>query len=234
MFSIKMKFSHNQIMFLGIAAGLSFGLLLWMVFAYAPLERVMGAVQKVFYIHVASLWVGMLGFLAAAITSVLYLKTSAENYDRMSVAAIEISLVFFLLGIISGAIWARPVWNTWWTWDPRLTSAAVLELVYCAYFILRQSIDSIELRARYSAIYAILGFISVPMTFLSIRIMRTIHPVLIVPSEGGGLNITPPMMHTLWIAIISFSLLFAILYILRIRLASIQAECELLKAKLYG
>ncbi len=216
-----------------IASIVSVLIFLGMILVYAPLEKVMGAVQKVFYIHVAVLWVGMLGFFAAAITSILYIRTYKERFDKMSVAAIEISLVFFLLGIISGSIWAKPVWNTWWTWDPRLTSAAILVLVYFAYFILRQSIEDLDLRARYSAIYALLGFVSVPLTFFSIRFMRTIHPVLIAPNEGGGLNIVPPMAHTLIVGIIAFSLLFLCLYLQRIRLAYLREECEILKARLY-
>ena len=232
-FFIDFRLSPRILQFVTIAAIVSIVILLWMIFAYAPLEKVMGSVQKIFYIHVAVLWVGMLGFFAAAVTSILYLKTYKERFDKMSVAAIEISTVFFLLGIISGSVWAKPVWNTWWTWDPRLTSAAILELIYFAYFILRQSIENVDLRARYSAIYALLGFVSVPLTFFSIRFMRTIHPVLIAPNEGGTLNIIPPMAHTLLFGIIAFSLLFLCLYLQRIRLAYLREECEVLKVKLY-
>lgn len=141
----------------------------FMVFSYAPLERTMGLVQKVFYFHVATAWVGMLGFLVAAVVGVLYLIRGERKYDVAGLAAVEISLVFFFIAIVSGSIWARPVWNTWWTWDPRLTTATVVELIYAAYLMLRQGIEDPDRRARFGAVYAVLGFISVPLTFISIR-----------------------------------------------------------------
>ena len=112
----------------------------WMVFFYAPLEAVMGQVQKVFYFHVATAWVGMLGFMAAGSAGIAYLRTHNLKWDIVEVAAVEISLVFFFIAIILGSIWARPIWNTWWTWDPRLTTAATVALVYSAYLLLRQGI----------------------------------------------------------------------------------------------
>ena len=88
-------------------------------------------------------------------------------------------MVFMLIAIITGSIWARPIWNTWWTWDPRLTTATIMELIYAAYLMLRQGIEDPDRRARFGAVYAIIGFLSVPLTFFSIRIFRTIHPVVI-------------------------------------------------------
>ena len=108
---------------------------LWSVFVYAPLEKVMGMVQKVFYYHVATAWVGMLGFGVAMVVGVAYLRTSNRKWDIVGLAAVEISLVFFFVAIITGSIWARPIWNAWWTWDPRLTTATIVELVYAAYLL---------------------------------------------------------------------------------------------------
>src|SRR5512137_1893678 len=99
---------------------------LWSVFFYAPLEKVMGAVQKVFYFHVATAWVGMLGFLAADVTGIIFLSTQDMKWDIIEFAAVEISLVFFLIAIVLGSIWARAIWGTWWTWEPRLATAAIL------------------------------------------------------------------------------------------------------------
>ena len=104
-----------------------------MVFFYAPIERVMGAVQKVFYFHVAAGWVGMLSFLFAAVAGVFYLVKKTKIWDLVGVAAIEIGIIFIFVNIVTGSIWARPIWNTWWTWDPRLTTATIMELVYIAY-----------------------------------------------------------------------------------------------------
>jgi len=196
---------------------------------YAPLEAVMGMVQKVFYFHVASLWVGMLGFLTAAIASGFYLYSNRDTWDMISLASIEISLVFFFAGIISGSIWARPVWNTWWTWDPRLTSAVIVELIYAAYFLLRQAIQSSEKRARFSAVYSLVGFLSVPLTFFSIRMLRTIHPVVMGNDSTAAqalFDLTPAMLHTLVFSIFVFSILFLTLLWHRVLLERLTTHIE--------
>ena len=137
-----------------------------LVFFYAPLEAVMGQVQRVFYFHVATAWVGMLGFMVSAFAGIAYLRKNDRKWDIVGLAAIEISFVFFFITIVSGSIWARPSWGTWWTWDPRLTTATIVELVYAAYLMLRQGIEDPDRRARFGAVFAKLGFQSVPMTFL--------------------------------------------------------------------
>jgi heme exporter protein C len=208
-----------------------------LVFFYAPVERVMGAVQKVFYFHVAAAWVGMLGFMVAAIAGVLYLVKNKIIFDTAGAAAVEISLVFFFAAIVMGSIWARPTWNTWWTWDPRLTTAAIVELIYAAYVMLRRGLEDPEQRARLSAVYAILGFISVPMTFISIRMLRTIHPVVVggggaAGDSSGGFNMVPSMVQTLLFSIAAFSVLFGDLLWHRIRLGKLAHHIEMLRAKL--
>ncbi len=206
-----------------------------MVFFYAPTERVMGAVQKVFYFHVAAGWVGMLSFFVAAVVGVIYLIKKTPNLDLIGVAAVEIGIIFTLINIVTGAIWARPIWNAWWTWDPRLTTATIMELVYVAYLMLRQGIDDPERRARFGAVYAIIGFISVPLTFFSIRIFRTIHPVVIGgndPTAVGAFDMTPKMFQTLMFGIVTFSLLFVDLIWHRVRLGKFQNDVEELKIKL--
>lgn len=203
-----------------------------MVFFYAPTERVMGAVQKVFYFHVAAGWVGMLSFFFAAIAGLLYLLKKKKIWDLVGVAAIEIGIVFILVNIVTGSIWARPIWNTWWTWDPRLTTATIMELVYIAYLMLRQGIDDPERRARFGAVYAIIGFLSVPLTFFSIRIFRTIHPVVIAgtdPTALGAFDMTPAMFQTMMVSIVVFSILFIDLIWHRIRLGKLANHVDELK-----
>lgn len=203
-----------------------------MVFFYAPIERVMGAVQKVFYFHVAAGWVGMLSFLFAAIAGILYLVKKTKIWDLVGVAAVEIGIIFIFINIVTGSIWARPIWNTWWTWDPRLTTATIMELVYIAYLMLRQGIDDPERRSRFGAVYAIVGFLSVPLTFFSIRIFRTIHPVVIAgsdPSAVGTFDMTPTMFQTLMVSIVVFSILFIDLVWHRIRLGKLANQVEELK-----
>jgi len=114
---------------------------LGMVFLYAPLEMVMNYVQKIFYFHVSNAWVGMLGFIVAAVAGIKYLVTKDMKWDIVELAAVEISLVFFFIAIVSGSIWAKPSWGTYWTWDARLTTAAILEMIYLACLLLRQGIE---------------------------------------------------------------------------------------------
>jgi heme exporter protein C len=202
------------------------------VFFFTPLEAVMGAVHKVFYFHVSAGWVGMLGFLAAAITGGLYLKSRDQKWDIASEAAVEIGMVFMLINIITGSIWARPIWNTWWTWDPRLTTSTVMELIYAAYLMLRKGVEEPDRRARFGAVYAIVGFISVPLTFFSIRIFRTIHPVVIGsgdPTASGAFSMTPAMGLTFAFSLIVFTLVFIDLFWHRIRLGKLADEVEQMK-----
>jgi len=208
-----------------------------MVFFYAPTEAVMGNVQKVFYFHVATAWVGMLGFMAAMVVGIIYLRTQNMKWDIAGLAAIEISLVFFFITIILGSIWARPIWNTWWTWDPRLTTATIVELIYAAYLMLRQGIEDPERRARFGAVYAILGSVSIPLTFLSIRLLRTIHPVVIGdsdPTAEGGFDMTPKMSLTFFFSLFTFSIMFVDLYWHRIRQGALAAKVEQLRLKVFN
>lgn len=206
-----------------------------LVFFYAPTEAIMGPVQRVFYFHVASTWVGMLGFLVSAAAGIFYLHTRRPDWDVAGVSGIEIGLVFSFIGIVSGSIWARPVWNTWWTWDPRLTTTAIMELIYIACLILRQGIDEPERRARFGSVYALIGFISVPLTFLSIRLFRTIHPVIIGgvdASSAAAFDMTPRMLQTFLFSLLTFTLLFAVLLWHRIRIGKLAGQVSQLKQRL--
>lgn len=212
-----------------------FVIAVFMVLFYAPEEAVMGQVQRVFYFHVSAAWVGMLGFMAAAGAGIAYLRTNRLYWDTVGMAAVEISVVFLIIAIILGSIWARPVWNTWWTWDPRLTTATIMELIYAAYLMLRQGIEDPERRARFGAVYTILGFVSVPLTFISIRIFRTIHPVVIGnsdPTATGQFDMSPKMLQAFMFSLITFSVLFFDLLWHRVRLGKLAEKVEQLKLKL--
>jgi heme exporter protein C len=205
-----------------------------MVFFYAPEEAVMGQVQRVFYFHVSAGWVGMLGFLVAAIAGIAFLRTGRRDWDIAGLAAVEIGMVFAFINIVTGSIWARPIWNTWWTWDPRLTTATIMELIYAAYLMLRSGIEDPDRRARFGAVYAIIGFLSVPLTFFSARLFRTIHPVVIgtnEPGAQGAFDMTPPMLQTFMFSLFTFSVFFADLLWHRVRLGKLADRVEQLKLK---
>ena len=176
----------------------------------------------------------MLGFLVAAIAGIIYLRTGRRNWDIVGLSAVEIGMAFAFINIVTGSIWARPIWNTWWTWDPRLTTATVMELIYAAYLMLRAGIEDPDRRARFGAVYAIVGFISVPITFMSIRLFRTIHPVVIGgsdPNATGSFDMTPKMLQTFMFSLLTFSVFFADLLWHRIRLGRLSDKVEQLKLK---
>lgn len=206
----------------------------YLALVFAPTEKIMGDVQRVFYFHVSTAWVGLLGFVAAGVTGIIYLRTQNLKWDLIEVAAVEISLVFFFIAIILGSIWARPIWNTWWTWDPRLTSASIVELIYLAYLMLRQGIEDPDRRARFGAVYTLVGAVSVPITFVSIRLFRTIHPVVIGNASAeaqGGFGMTGDMKIVFFFALFAFTVIFIDLFWNRIRLGQLQQKVEQLKLK---
>lgn len=198
----------------------------WFSLVYAPLEKVMGEVQRVFYFHVATAWVGMIGFVIAAVAGVLYLWKKDLKWDKISLVAVEVSLVFFFIAIVLGSIWAKPIWGTWWTWEPRLTTAAALEMIYLAYLLLRQGIEDPQKRASFGAIYVLFGGLSVPITFVSIRIFRTIHPVVIGAGQGEKMNMAPDMVTAMFFNIFAFSVIFAVIFWHRLRLADLEEKVE--------
>ncbi len=229
-----MKTPPRTLILVDIAAILLLSIATGMVFFYAPVEIVMGPVQKIFYFHVAAGWVGMLGFLVAAVAGIFYLRTDVRRWDVLGFASVEIGMVFALVNVITGSIWARPIWNTWWTWDPRLTTATVMILIYAAYFLLRGGIEDIHVRARFGAVYTLLGFLSVPLTFLSARLFRTIHPILIganQPGTASGLEMSSRMLQTFLLSLLAFTVVFISLLWHRVRLGELTEEIQILKFK---
>ena len=229
-----MKSKPTALKTLDIASLILLAVATYLALVFAPTERVMGDVQRVFYFHVATAWVGLLGFVAAGVTGIIYLRTQNLKWDLVEQAAVEISLVFFFITIILGSIWAKPIWNTWWTWDPRLTSASIVELIYLAYLMLRQGIEDPDRRARFGAVYTLVGAISVPITFISIRLFRTIHPVVIGNESSaaqGGFAMTSDMKVAFFFALFAFTVIFIDLFWNRIRLGQLEQKVEQLKLK---
>jgi heme exporter protein C len=208
-----------------------------LVFLYAPTERTMGQVQRVFYFHVSSAWVGLFAFFVTLVTSIVYLRTGSARWDRIGLSSVEIGLVFTVMTAASGSIWARPAWNTWWTWDPRLTTYTIMALIYVAYLMLRQGLEDPQRRARFASVYGIVGFISVPITFFSIRWWRTIHPVVVGSggeSAQGTFAMTSPMLVTLLFSVATFTVLYFCLLANRVRLEQLAERVEQLKARVWS
>ncbi len=201
---------------------------LYLIFFYAPEESSMGHIQRIFYFHVPSAWVSFLAFFVVFYCSIGYLWKKKRQYDLMAHSAAEIGVVFATLVLITGPIWARPVWNTWWQWSPRLTLFLVLWFIYVAYLMLRGFVEDKEKAARFSAVFGIVGFLDVPIVYLSIRLWRDIHPSPVV--RGGGL--TPAMWVAFGFSLFTFTLLFFYLLHHRLRLQRTQVRLEELKRQM--
>ncbi len=200
-------------------------LALYTIFIYAPVEKTMGVIQKIFYIHVPSAFLAYLAFFITFIASIIYLYRKDPKWDTVAHCAVETGVIFCTIVLITGPIWARPIWNVWWTWDPRLTTTLILWFTYVAYLMLRRSVKE-NRRANLAAVFGIIGFINVPITFFSIRLWRTIHPVVIT---SQGLNMSGPMKFSLIITFIAFCFLFFALLISRIRLERLKMNIEEIK-----
>jgi heme exporter protein C len=199
---------------------------MYAIFVYAPVEKTMGMVQKIFYLHVPSAFLAFLAFFITFISSILYLYKRDLKWDQIASCSVEIGLIFCTLVLITGPIWAKPVWNVWWTWDPRLTTTLVLWFIYLSYLMLRGVVKENQ-RASLSAVFGIIGFVNVPITFFAIRLWRTIHPVLIT---SQGINVSTPMKYTLLLSVCAFGFLFFSLLITRISLEKIRAKMEEIRA----
>jgi len=192
---------------------------LGMVFFYAPREATLGEVQRIFYFHVASAWVGFFGFFVTFLGGALYLMQGQRRWDILALASAEIGLTFITMTLLTGMLWAKPAWGVYWTWEPRLTISAVQWLLYLAYVMLRSSVSAAgsgpEREARFAAVYGIVAFTTVPLSWFAIRWWRTIHPQVF---SASGMAITPKMLTTLLISLAAFTVLYGTLLRARMQL----------------
>jgi heme exporter protein C len=195
---------------------------LYAIFLYAPVEKTMGIVQKIFYIHVPSAFLAFFAFFITFLASILYLYKRDSRWDVIASSSVEVGVIFCTIVLITGSIWARPIWNVWWTWDPRLTTTLVLWFIYVAYLMFRSVVGENQ-RSTLSAVFGIIGFVNVPITFFAIRLWRTIHPVVI---STKGLNISSPMKQSLILTFVAVCLLFFSLLLSRIRLEKMRLSTE--------
>ncbi len=197
---------------------------LYMALVGAPTEATMGDVQRIFYYHVPSAWVAFCCFAVNAVASFVYLVKRTDGSDALAVSTAEVGVVFCTIVLITGPLWARPVWGIWWTWDARLTSTLVLWLIYVAYLMLRR-FSTTGRAPVLAAALSIFGFFDVPFVYLSIRIFRTQHPQPVVGGgEGSGLD--PVMAHALLWNLAAFTLYGALVVWLRYRLQVAEVTLE--------
>ncbi len=190
-------------------------------FIIAPTEVEMGDVQRIFYFHVASAWTAFLAFFVVLVGSVAYLRTKSASWDTVAASAAEIGIVFTSVTLISGSIWARSAWGTWWTWEPRLTTTLMLWLIYVSYLVLRAMVEEPDRRAAFSAVFGIIGFVDVPIVFMSIRWWRTMHPQVV---SSGGFDMESTMLFAMFLSMIAFTIVFVHVLLLRTGLERSQQE----------
>jgi heme exporter protein C len=226
---------------IGTALGLmTLGLMLvslFMVFEWVPTEADQGIVQRIFYFHVPCAWVAFAAFGIVAIAGVFYLWLKDQIWDDLGYAAAEIGMVFCTLVLVTGSLWAKPIWGTWWTWDSRLTTTFILWLLYGGYLMLRAMADDTEEVARFGAVIGIAAALDVPVVILSVRLWRTIHPAVLITRSGEHGLEDPRMVITLLVALAAFTALFGWLLMLRFqqlrtrtRLTILRREVALIEA----
>jgi len=202
------------------AALLSYGL--YQALVVAPTEKTMGDVQRIFYYHVPSAWTGGVLFFVNFVASIAYLVRRNTKADALALASAEVGVLFCTIVLVTGPIWARPVWGIWWTWDLRLTLTLVLWLIYVSYLLLRRFSTSGQTPVI-AAVLAILGTLDIPLVYFSIWFFRTQHPQ---PVIGGGGSIDPRMLHAFFVNLIAFTCFGALVCWSRYRLEILRREVE--------
>lgn len=209
-------------------------LVLWAwyaVFIQVPTERTMGVIQRIFYVHLSSAFVSFLGFFLVFLASVAYLWTRRPTWDWVAVAAAEVGIIYVASVLITGPLWAKPVWGIWWTWDARLTTTLVLFLIYLAYLLLRFYALETTRQATLAAVFGIVGFVDVPIVYMANRWWRTQHPQPVILG-GGGSGLDPRMWYGLLVTFAAMLTVAALLFLQRYRLEEVRSEVSVLRRTL--
>ncbi|MCX6660421.1 MAG: cytochrome c biogenesis protein [Candidatus Bathyarchaeota archaeon] len=200
---------------------------LYMIFIWAPPERSLGDSYRVFFIHTPAAWVSYLAFAITFLGSILYLKTEKPMWDLYASSASLLGLLFCLVTLITGSMWAKLAWGIYWNWDPRETSTLILLLVYLAYISFRMSISDKDRKARTSAVLGILAFVSIPLSYFSAVFWATLHPMPLFPINRPQLGIEPSMLLTLAVSMIGVTLLFSWMFYLTLNMYRMTEKAEL-------
>ncbi len=213
------------------ATAVAMAVALWLVFVVVPSERVQGTVQRIFYFHVHLAWMAFGGFVVTAGASVAYLARGQRAADRLAEASAEVGLLYTTLVLVTGPLWARPIWGVWWTWDPRLTMTVVLWAIYASYLMLRRLGGRDEVILRYAAVLGVVGVLDIPLLIVAIRLWRGVHPAVLLAKDADAGLADPMMVQTLIVAGIALALLFAWLVVLRMQFSALDDEVEALSAE---
>jgi len=199
---------------------------LYLVFLWVPTERTLGVSQRIFYFHVPLGWIGMVSILVVAIASVMHLVTGKEKWDSLAHATAELGVVFATLIIVTGSIWARPVWGVWWTWDAKLTTTLVLWFIYVGYLMVRAYGPLGGQGKRFASVIALIGAIDAPIIYMSTVWWRGLHPEPNIGplAESGGLD--SRMQIAFLVSLVTFTVLYAYLLLERYSLKRVEADLD--------
>lgn len=225
---------ENLLYALGAAGGLYLLRNLYVILLQLPDESAQGAIYRIIFFHVPSWFTCFTGFFLAGVSSILYLVKKKPGYDTFAVATVEVGLVFTIIGLITGMIWARIIWGIWWTWDPRLTWAFITCLIYAGYLMLRNAIDEPTARARYAAVLCTFAFASVVITYKAIDWWRTQHPGPVLSIRTGGGRMDPAMESMLYQNWLALLLLATVLVGIRMNQERVQREVESLRRRVHA
>ncbi len=216
---------------LGGALAVGIIVTIWAALLYAPTDAIQGDAQRIFYVHVPMAWVAYLAFFIVFLSSILYLWRKSEQWDWLARASAELGTVFTTLVLITGSLWGRPIWGTWWTWwDARLTTTFILWFIYVGYLLLRSYTGRSAGGARAAAVLGIIGFVDVPIVHLSVTWWQRLHPAPVV-LNGGQPNLPPQMLTALMISLATFTMLYAFLLLQVYRLQKYQSTTQQLRAQ---
>jgi heme exporter protein C len=204
----------------------------YLIFMVAPTDSVLGDVQRVFYFHVPMAVMSFVAFFLVFVASIVHLMGRREKWDRLAHAAAEVGVVFVTLALLTGVIWARPVWGVWWTWEPRLTTTLILWLIYVAYLMIRAYAPNRAQGAVYAAVVGIVGFVDVPIVYYSVQWWRSIHPSAVVGPLAESGSLEPIMQMILLFSFGAFLVLFLCLLIERMALRGAEDQLRLLRYSL--
>ena len=214
-----------------VAVFLLLGAAAYASFFIAPTDAKQGLIYRILFLHVASAWTGLTAFFICFLANVLYVLRRQPRWDWLGVAAGEVGLAFTTVVLVTGPIWAHPVWGIWWTWDARLTSTFVLWLLYVSYLLLRTLVEETERRALLSALFGIFAFLDVPLVFGSIRWWRTQHPQPVIMG-GPGAGLDPLMYKVLFFSWFAMLALMTLLLRQRYRLEAMRGDLETVQHEL--
>lgn len=200
----------------GVLATATLLVAVYMAFIYAPTDAAQGNAQRIFYVHVPMAWLAYLAYGLLFIGSAGYLWKRKESFDRLARSSAEIGFLFTTLVLITGSLWGRPIWGTWWQWEARLTTTLVLWFIYLGYFMVRSFAGDQERGARFAAVLGLVGAIDIPIIHMSVRWWRTLHPEPIVVNTSP--NLPDSMLVTLLVSFVGFTILFAHLMIQKMKI----------------